>query len=233
MNDLEKFVEQMKDVFKENLESVVLYGSQAGNEASVKHSDHNILLVLKEIRFDDMKASNKAIAAWVKNGNPAPLLFTGEILKESVDIFPVEFFDIKDSYKLLFGDDLVAGLEINNTHLRHELEFELKGKLIKLRQGYMMFSDNSKKIQELLIGSISTFLTLFKHTIRLFGQVPPKKKVDALEPLSQKTGINKQVFLNVFNMKLGDKAALNFDAEQVMKEYVAEIEKVIKIVNNI
>jgi hypothetical protein len=233
MNDLEKFVEAMKDVFKDNLESIILYGSQAGDESSAKHSDHNILLVLKEIRFEDMKASGKAISAWVKNGNPAPLLFTGEILKESTDVFPVEFFDIKDNYKLLFGTDLVSGLKIDNTHLRHELEFELKGKLIKLRQGYMMYSQDNKKVQELLIRSISTFLTLFKHTVRLFGQVPPKKKVDALEPLSQKTGINKQVFLNVFNMKLGDKAALKLDVEQVVQEYITEIEKVIKVVNNI
>jgi len=232
-SELEKFVEQLETVFKDNLKSVVLYGSKASGEDTKKNSDHNILVILGEVRFEDMKASSKAVAGWTKQGNPPPLLFTQAMLKESMDVFPIEFQDIKDNNRILYGQDLVSGLEIEDVNLRHEVEFELKGKLLKLRQGYMMYAEKDSKIRDLLVDSISSFLVLFKHTAKLLGRTPPKKKIDALDALSEKTGLKKQVFLDVFNMKHGDKNALNLNMEKVMMEYMIEIEKIVKIVNDL
>ncbi|MCB4791093.1 MAG: hypothetical protein LHV68_04315 [Elusimicrobia bacterium] len=233
MNDLEKFVEEMKNIFGNSLKSVILYGSKASGEDTKEHSDHNILLILDNIRFEDMRASNKAMDSWTKQGNPPPLLFTYPMFTESADVFPIEFQDIKDHYKVLYGEDPVANLRIEDTNLRHELEFELKGKLLKLRQGYMMFSNKSAKLKDLMIGSISSFLILLKHSIKLLGGKPPKKKLDALEVLSEKTGLNKKVFLDIINMKNGDKAALSADMDRTMIEYMQEIEKIVAVVNNL
>ncbi|MDO8734781.1 MAG: hypothetical protein Q7K21_06450 [Elusimicrobiota bacterium] len=228
---LNKFVEQVRVIYGPNLKSVVLYGSKASGEDTKKHSDYNLLLILGDIKFGDLKSLNKIIKFWIKGGNQPPLLFTTERLKKSADVFPIEFLDMKDNHKVLYGEDPFDNLEIKNTHLRHECEFELKGKLLKLQQGYVV-SRNKSDVRNLLIKSVTTFLILFRHIVRLFNEVPPAKRLDALNILSGKTGLNPSVFVTIFNMKRGDKDVLKLDPEPVMKEYLEEIEKMVEVVDS-
>lgn len=229
---LNKFVEEVKIIYGQNLKSVVLYGSKASGEHTEKHSDYNLLLILGDIKFSDLKSFNKTMKFWIKNGNQLPLLFTMEQLKNSADVFPMEFFDMKDHNKILYGEDLFKNLEIKNTHLRHECEFELKGKLLKLRQGYMG-SQTKSDVRKLLINSISTFLIIFRHIVRLFNVTPPMKRLDALNILSEKTGLNPSIFATIFDMKQGSKEALKLDPDSVMEEYLKEIEKMVDVVDNL
>ncbi|MBN1622192.1 MAG: nucleotidyltransferase domain-containing protein [Endomicrobiales bacterium] len=230
---LNEFIEEAKSVYGGNLKSIILYGSKASGEDTKKHSDYNVLIVLDNIKHEDLKALNKVMSKWIKQGNPPPLLFSIPRFIKSADVFPIEFLDMKDTHKVLYGEDPFKNLEIKDVHLRHECEFELKGKLLKLRQGYMLAEGKASKLKDLLIDSISTILILFKHTIRLLGAVPPQKKMEALEVISEKTGINQDVFINVMKMKQGDKEALKLETDGVMQEYLHEIEKIVDIVDNL
>lgn len=230
---LNKFVEEIKNTYKDNLKSVIMYGSKVNFEDTKKYSDYNLLVVLEDIKFNDLKTMNKAIRNWIKHKNQPPLLFTISRLKKSADVFPIEFLDIKDNHKVLFGDDPFIDLEIQGTHLRHECEFELKGKLLKLRQGYMMTLGKSDRIRELMINSISTFLIVFKYVVRMLGEVPPKKRLDALNILAERIGLNPDPFILIFKMKNQDKDALKLEPDSIMEEYLKEIEKVVDFVDNL
>ncbi|MFH1259763.1 MAG: nucleotidyltransferase domain-containing protein [Elusimicrobiota bacterium] len=233
MDILTKFVEEVKAVYGKNLLSIILYGSRASGEETKKYSDYNLLIVLEEIKFSDLKLITRPIKNWVKQGNPAPLFFTSARLKTSADVFPIEFLDIKDKHKVLFGDDLFLGLEIKHTHLRHECEFELKGKLLKLRQGYILSGNKPKLVRKLLIDSLSAVLVVFRHSLRLFGQTPPLKKIDSLELLAKRIGLDASVFLAVHKMKNGDKEANKIDPDGLMEKYLQQIEKVVEAVDNL
>ena len=229
---LNKFIEETKTAYGQNLKSVVLYGSKASGEDTKKHSDYNLLIVLENISFHHLKLLGKIMKKWVKQGNQPPLLWTSERLKKSADVFPIEFFDMKDNHKILYGDDPFENLEIHNTHLRHECEFELKGKLLKLRQGYIV-SQGKSDVKNLLINSISTFLIVFRNVLRLFGITPPLKRLDALNILSDKTGLNPSVFITIFNMKQGAQEALKHDPDLLMEDYLRQIEKITDVVDNL
>lgn len=229
---LSKFIEELKTICSNNLKSIVLYGSRASGEDTEKHSDYNLLFIVKDISFHHLKSLNKIMKSWIKKGNQAPLIWTTERLSKSTDVFPIEFYDMKDHHKVLYGEDPFKDIEIKDTNLRHELEFELKSKLLKLQQRYIV-SRNKHDVRNLLIGSISTFLILFRNTIRLFGKIPPLKQLDALNILAEKTGLNPSVFVTIFNMKHGNKEALKKDPDSHMEEYLKEIEKVVDVVDNL
>ncbi len=233
MDVLTKFVEQVKAVYGKNLLSIVLYGSRASGEETKKYSDYNLLIVLEEIKFSDLKLMTRAVKNWVRQGNPVPLFFTLSHLKTSADVFPIEFLDIKDKHKILFGDDLFLGLEIKNTYLRHECEFELKGKLLKLQQGYILSGNKPKLVRKLLIDSLSAVLVVFRHLLRLLGQTPPLKKIDSLELLAKLIGLDTSVFLSVHKIKNGDKEANKIAPDDLMEKYLQQIEKVVEIVDNL
>lgn len=234
MRDILKvFVDGIKEICGENLNSVILYGSRASGEATEKYSDYNLLIVLEEDRFHDLKLFAGPVRKWIKHGNPAPLIFTMSRFKKSFDVFPIEFLEMKEHHKILYGNDPLEGLNIEQGNLRHEVEFELKGKLLKMRQGFIMTSCNQNKIRELLINSISIFLVLFRQVIRLTGEVPPAKRIDSLKRISELAGINTSPFVSVIKMKENAKESKGIVPETVFEEYIKEIEKAIDFVDNL
>lgn len=232
-NILEIFINKIKEVFKENLKSVVLYGSRASGEEVKKYSDYNLLIILNEIKLYDLKIFAKPVKNWRKYGNPVPLIFTGSSFKKSADVFPIEFLEMKEHNKILYGNNPFEGLNIEYKNLRHEIEFELKSKLLKLREGYILTDGKQDKIRGLLVSSISTFLTLFREVIRLKLENPPSKRIDALMKISELTGINTSSFILILKMKENIKEPKKPVPETIFEEYIGEIEKVIDFIDNI
>jgi predicted nucleotidyltransferase len=227
---LNELIQRLIIVCGDNLKSVILYGSHASGEHSQKNSDYNLLVVFDKVKFSELDQLKKQLKKWVRQDNPVPVLFEKSQFTESVDVFPIEFLDMKDNHKILYGEDPFVDMKVNDKHLRHEIEFELRGKLLKLKQGYMM-ADSNSDVRRLMIRSLSTFLVLFKHVLRLYGQVPPMKRIDALNALADKTGLKPDVFMVVYNIKHGDVKSLKDDPDMLMEEYIGGIEKIIEIVD--
>lgn len=232
-NILESFVNELKIAYHSNLKTIILYGSKAESDENSKNSDYNILLILDEVKPQDILSLGKIVVSWVKNGNQPPLLFSEKMFLKSADVFPIEFLDMKDNHKILYGQDLLADMIIKDTHLRHECEFELKGKLLKLRQGYMLSCGKSQKIWDLLLGSISSVLVVFRHVVKFIGINPPLKKIDSLNILAKNSGIDASIFISIMRIKQGDNIAKKINPNELMDKYILEIEKVVNIVDNL
>jgi hypothetical protein len=227
----EKLVEELKQACPEGLKSVILYGSAAAGDHSGKPSDYNILVVTEDLGIETLNAISKTAAAWSKAGNPAPLLFTEDRLAQATDVFPIELLDIRECHKILFGEDVVQGLEISTKNLRLEIEHELRGTLIRLRQSYLLTQGKPKAVVDLMTGSLSTFLVLFRASLRLFEETIPQKKFEALEKLSTHLDVERSVFQTVQDLKDGSKKAKDLSTEELFKNYLKTIECVIDAVD--
>jgi hypothetical protein len=178
-----------------------------------------------------LTAISKTAAAWAKVGNPAPLLFTAERLAKATDVFPIELLDIRECHTVLYGEDLVSGLEIDTKNLRLEIEHELRGKLIRLRQSYLLTQGKSKAVADLMTQSLSTFLVLFRAALRLFEDSVPQKKFEALGKLSTHLKFDGSVFQNVQQLKDGSKKTKDVAIEDLFSTYLKTIECVIDAVD--
>jgi len=223
---LEKLTQELKKACGENLKSVILYGSAAAGDHAGKRSDYNVLVVAGELSKDALQAFSKTAKAWARAGNPAPLLFTMDRLKKSTDVFPIELLDIKECHQILFGEDVVGDLEISTENLRLQIEHELRGNLIQLRQQYLLASGNAKEVCTLMVRSLSSFLVLFRASLRLFATDIPQKKFQALEKLNETIPVPCEVFQNVQQLKDGSLKPKNVDADAIFEEYIKTIESV-------
>ncbi|MFH1400753.1 MAG: hypothetical protein ABIH41_04485 [Nanoarchaeota archaeon] len=88
------------------------------------------LLVFKTLPFETLVALRK------KKLRPLPLLMTHANIKESLDVFPLEFLTITDRYVVKAGKDIFKGVKIEARHVRHQVEFELRSKIIHFRSQY-------------------------------------------------------------------------------------------------
>ncbi len=227
----EKLVEELQRACPDKLKSVVLYGSAAAGDHSGKRSDYNVLVLAEELGVKTLNTLSKTAAAWAKAGNPAPLLFTQDRLRQATDVFPIELLDIRECHKILYGDNPVADLEIDTANLRLEIEHELRGSLIKLRQAYLLTGGKTKAVVELMVESLSTFLVLFRASLRLFEKEIPQKKAEALEKLGAYLSFDPAVFQTVQQLKDGSKKPAACDVEDLFNTYLSTIECVIDAVD--
>jgi hypothetical protein len=227
----EKLVDELKQACPTGLKSVVLYGSAAAGDHAGKRSDYNVLVVTEDLGTATLDALSKTAAKWAQAGNPAPLLFTQERLAHATDVFPIELLDIRECHKILHGEDLVAGLDIDTKNLRLQIEHELRGKLIRLRQSYLLTGGKPKAVADLMVQSLSTFLVLFRASLRLFGESVPQTKFQSLELLAGHLEFDVAVFRQVQELKDGTKKPKDVAAGELFNTYLKTIECVIDAVD--
>ena len=229
----EQFTEKLKSVCGDNLQAVVLYGSAAAGDYTAKGSDYNLLIVLNELRSAALQSLAKPVAVWERSGNPVPLLFTRNRLAEAADVFPIELLDMRDARKILFGEDVIQGLEISTANLRLQVEHELRSALIQLSRSYLSVCGNPRQITALLTGSLSGVLTLFRAALRLYENAVPAEKFQALEKLNGHIPVNVDSFRQIQALKIGAVKIKKVDAEQLFEEYLKSIEAVVDAVDRI
>lgn len=228
----EQLVERLQKALPSGLKSVILYGSAAAGDHVRKHSDYNILVVADRLGVAELKVLAPVSAAWTRSGNPPPLLFTPDRLRKSVDVFPIEILDIKQSRRVLFGTDIVGELEVDRSNLRLELEHELKGKLIQLRERYLATGGKRRAVIDLLVRSYSTFAVLFRGALRLFGEDVPAQKADVAVALGKHIEFDEDVFATVSGVRTGQISARDVDADQLFERYLFAVEQVVDAVDN-
>jgi hypothetical protein len=209
----------------------LLYGSAAaGDDFVAKRSDYNLLVILTALGMPELKRLAKATTPWIKAGNPPPLCFTPERLVQSADVFPIELLDMQDNHQVLFGTDPLVDIQISKSNLRHQLEYELKSKLIVLREEYLATGGDNKIVQKLLVTSLANFLVLFRAALRLHEPTVPPLKLEAMRSLSKRYGFSAQVFETIHELKCG-RSAGTVDSEELFSRYLREIELVVDKVN--
>ena len=87
------------------------------------------------------------------------LTLSKEDLLTSTDVFPIKFLDMQQDYKILRGDDLVAGLEITRAHLRLRCEQEMKNLMLRLRQTYLAKSQQPKALSGAMVKAYAAFIS--------------------------------------------------------------------------
>lgn len=158
------------------LVAFLLYGSAARGEAAQVpgRSDVNTLLICDTVDDGLFAALAPPLARWRKTGQPAPLIFSEREWRESADAFPIEYEDLREAHRVLAGRDPLAGIAVRREDLRRQLEHELKGKVIRLRQAAAALRGEPKVLAEALAGSRGGVLAMLRATLRLAGrEVPP------------------------------------------------------------
>lgn len=228
---LDDAVKRLQDGYNENLVAVILYGSAATADYVEGYSDHNLLAVVKESAIPDLRR-DAWVVDWVRQGNPSPVFFTERQIMDSLDTFPVEFLDMKDSRKLLFGKDVLAGAAVDTKHLRHQIEHDLRSKCLALRSAYVADARRKGDLSRLMVESSSSFMVLFRHLLRLFGDTPPADKAAVLTALVKRAGFNRAVFEEVLTAR-ARKVKVLPDEDLLFAKYVGSVESIIEAVDKL
>jgi hypothetical protein len=223
---IEEFVSRIKQAAGQNLQSIVLYGSAATGEFQADFSNLNLLCILRETSFSKLSAIAPVVEWWHRHKNPAPLIMTREELEHSTDVFSIELLDMQHHHRILFGDELLTPLRIPMNQHRAQLEYELREKLILLRQRLLEAGDNDRALWQLLLGSVSAFATLFRHTLLALGDAAPHSKREAIQILATRIPFEPSAFLQLLDIRDHKADRKQFKAKDVFTRYLAAVQHV-------
>ena len=126
------------------IHSLYLVGSVLTEDYLEKISDINSIIVLQEIDFTFLDTLAPLGKRYRRKGLAVPLIMDPVYLQHSVDVFPIEFLSFKLVHHTLYGEDLLAGLEINRQELKYQCDRELKGRIIWLQKHYVSSMGDKK-----------------------------------------------------------------------------------------
>lgn len=235
MTEFNTFIEDLHASHGENLVSVILYGSAAAGDFISKQSDYNLLIALNEITPKDLRNAHACMREWQKMGHPVPVYFTVSELQNASDVFPIEFHFMEVARKVLYGKDVLAEIKISDEFLRHQTEYELRSKLIRLRRAYIPASTSVERLVDLMSDSLGNFASVFRAVLLLHGFKPPATKHEIVALTVQELKIEGNSFETIFNIRENNyaKTLTEVSANELFADYMQQIERVIASVNEI
>ena len=228
MMKLEELVRQLQLAYGSGLQSVVLFGSAVAGEHNPKKSDYNVLVIVDALPLDRLRAVAAVTKAWAEDGNPPPMTFTMSEWKSSSDIFPMEYADILERHRVLFGASPFDGIRVLPADLRLEVEQQTMGKLLQLRQATMGAGGDSKLQLEVLEKSLSTLMVIFRGVSRLFGQVPSQDYEELARTLAGRAGFSADPFVTVIRHTRGTQKIPRENAAGILEGYLEAMERLVE-----
>jgi len=225
--NLSKIVQKLSAASGANLQSMALYGSAASGEFLPKHSDLNLLCLLRCIDPAELRKLKASVRWWARKGHPAPLLFTLEELVRAADLYAIELLEIKSHRRMLYGPDVFESIEVPMTLHRHQVERELRHSLIRIRQGYVPAAGDDKALRKLMLRSVSTFSLLFTHALIVLGEQAPSTKLEAVKRLAALLGFDDSSFVTLLAIRRGENPGKGLDLERLFNSYLSSITQVV------
>jgi hypothetical protein len=160
-----------------------------------------------------------------------PLLLDREFLQRSRDVFPMEFHDIKEQHRLLWGEDVFRDLEIDTRHLRFQAEHEARSKLLRLRALYLECAGDPPRLQTLMLDSLKTFLILMRNLIRLHGKTGRLTYVEVLEQFEQHFHQTFPRMRQLIALRTGQQQWPGTPMADSFRDYLAEVQEIVAVID--
>ena len=229
MKNLEKFVESLKENLGDNLVMVLAFGSQANVEDA--KNNLNLMIVTNQLTAENLYAISKPVKQWVKAKNPIPVIMNRDEWYSSFDVYAIEYSDIKENNRLVYGENLVPSININKYYLRLECESELKSLLLKYKNNFLLNIKSDREMKKLLNNMIKSLLVIFRSILRLYDQGVPYRAVDIIEHVSNYISFNKIVMLKIAKVRYENDDYTKQELLFIESELLKDVQVILKQVD--
>jgi len=206
----------LQHIFGDRLQAFVAYGRpDAAPSPSVA--------LVHTLTNDDLTACAARAAAWHRAGSATPLLLTKDEFVGSLDAFPVEYGEIIDTHRLLFGVDPFEGLSIRAEDLRRACEVQVKSHLLHLRENFVECGGRPSAVAALVTGSAPAFALLLSRIAQL-DEHAAGSHLDLGTYAAQRPKLDPRVVGDVLALTAGASAA-GVDPVRLFPAYLAAVEQ--------
>lgn len=211
-----EMVSRLTKAASARLTSIVLYGPEAHGDAYRELGQVNLMIVLADLEPDTLRPLGDPVRWWLGKGQPWPRLFSPELIRDSIDVYPIEFLDIARHHRVLHGSDPLGSITADAAHLRIQCERELREKLMRLREGYVESGGSARALRLLLAASYPSFASVWRGCLHLLGAPVPVHDAEVAEALCRRLELDVAPLAEVARVAAGASSA---DPEDTYARY--------------
>ena len=168
MTSIDTLASDLKEIFGDRLRMVATFTT---------HS--HACAIVQTLTLADLDRCAALDHKWKKIDLESPLFVLESELVRARDAFPLEFSEIIETRRIVFGADLLEGVTIAKADLRRACEVQARGHVVHLREGYIEAAGDRKAVDKLVSAAIPPFRALLTNAARLDG-IAPKALVTQL-----------------------------------------------------
>jgi predicted nucleotidyltransferase len=230
---ISSFKKEILSIFGDRCISIILFGSAATPDYNPKKSDINFLIVLTDEGMKQVLNVQKYLGRWRRERISLPLFITEHYIEASLDSYPIEFLNMQYAYRLIDGKDILKPLRFKPEDMRLQCERELKGNLLKLRQGFILTRNKKLNLAFLVRRSLVSFLSIFNGLLFLKGQEIPRTRPEVLRQICHEFGLAEGVFNELLAFRIGGMKLGGSRLAFLVSQYIQQIEKLTEMVDRL
>ena len=208
-------LQDLQHIFGERLHAMVAYGAPGASPAPC-------LAIVQSISAGDLDECAGRVASWHRAGCATPLLLTKDEFAGSLDAFPIEYGEILESHRLVYGVNPFTGLTISTEDLRRECETLVKSHLVHLRENYIECRGRQSEVSALVAHLAPGFALILRRLARLDGS-PADTHADLSAYAAERPGLDPRVVGDVLAM--AGQHPSGVDAIRAYPAYLAAVEQ--------
>ena len=221
---LDRLVNDLRAALGDNLLSVVLYGSAARGDHAGAMSDLNVMVVARMDAPAMLEPAAKIQKDWVKGGNRHLLFVTPEWIRSATDVFPMEFLDMLDARRVLWGTEPLEGVAVTPANLRLPCEREIRTILLNLRASYLEVHDSAQGLLDLIVASYGPVTAIARAALRLSEEPVPARSDEMFEAAARRFGLEPASLRDAGTLKKAGRAESLPRMKSALLAWFAQIE---------
>lgn len=230
---LGQLVNRLKAAHGEDLISVLLHGPALAHSRAAHKADYRVMVIVNQLPVEVLRRTRAVAKWWVQAGYSLPVYFTIQEFVDSLDVFPIEFREMKRAYRPLYGKDLLAEAKVSSENLRLQIEYELRGKYLRLRELYLPASDSAESLTRLMTDSIVNFLQFITPILELLGEEAPLDHLVIVRRVGKRLGVDTAVLESILHLRDEPVRLMELEAQELFARYYDCLAQIIEAVDKV
>jgi len=205
-NKLLEFTTQLRHLYEKDLISIIAYGSSLTDDFNEKTSNVNLLVIYSDLNITDLNRVNAIAQKWLKKYRFTPRFLSKRNLINSVEYFQIDLFEMKDSYAVLCGEDVLYSLKIIPKKMLWQISYELKAMRMRIKQQYWTAADNEDSMKQILKTRFTSIIHLSRALLFIKGKYTPISHKEIMNTAVTEFGLNAEFISEMFLLKINPKA---------------------------
>jgi len=220
---LKRYIHDVTKVYGSELEGIVLFGSAVRGEFMPGRSNLNILFVMASYDLPLLKQYDGIHQRWSKEQVVVPLFLTAADLQSAASVFPLEYQDIQESHRVLWGQDPFVGLKIDSRYVGVGVLQALRGNLLRLRQRLVEGRSTEEAITILLSLSITGLLPALRGLQRLLNRPVLAHGEPLLKDIESQLALDLTGLRDALSLKRGHISPGQKEVPRLMDRYIESL----------
>ena len=218
---------ELRGALGESLDAVVLWGEAATDAYAAGRSPLSLAVIVDAVTPDILRKSAQLMKALGRR-RVDTLFFDHDYLSSARDVFPLELLDLADRHLMVEGRDPFVALEVDLTHLRLEVEQQLRGKMLHLWDGYLATAARPRALAQLLLDSPPGFQVIGRGMLRLRNVPRPTTPDLLLEAVEAAFAVTLPTLRRLSRARLDGRALPKTELEALFSGYTEEVRALVE-----